>query len=28
LTAAGYSNGDYGLVTDAVGTTSDYGTVP
>jgi hypothetical protein len=28
VTAAGFTNGDYGLVTDAVGTTSDYGTVP
>jgi hypothetical protein len=28
ITAAGFTNGDYGLVTDAVGTNSDYGTVP
>lgn len=28
LTAAGFGGGDYGFVFDAVGTTTDYGTVP
>lgn len=28
VAAAGYANFDYGLITDAVGTTSDFGTVP